>query len=76
MPKVKEPKPQDLAEQLRQAIKACGMTLSQLGKAAGVHKAQLSRFLRQERTLTLTAATKLCAFLQLTLTGPAHSQEK
>ena len=76
MPKAKEPKPQDLAEQLRQAIKACGMTLSQLGKAAGVHKAQLSRFLRQERTLTLTAATKLCAYLRLTLTALAHQEKE
>jgi transcriptional regulator with XRE-family HTH domain len=61
----------DLADQLRQAIAGCGMSLNQLAVATGLHKAQLSRFLRKERSLQLTAAAKLCAYLGLHLTGSA-----
>lgn len=61
----------DVADQLRHAIGGYGLSLNKLAEATGVHKAQLSRFLRAERTLTLTAAAKLCAYLGLYLTGPA-----
>jgi transcriptional regulator with XRE-family HTH domain len=64
------PKSLDLADQLRQAIRGCGMSLNQLAKATGVHQGQLSRFLRAERSLTLPAAAKLCTYLGLQLTGP------
>jgi transcriptional regulator with XRE-family HTH domain len=50
------------------------MSLNQLAKATGVHQAQLSRFLRKERSLQLTAAAKLCAYLGLHLTGPARDE--
>jgi transcriptional regulator with XRE-family HTH domain len=59
----------DLAEQLRRAIAGCGLSLNQLAAATGVHQAQLSRFMRAERTLTLTAAGKLCVHLGLRLGG-------
>jgi plasmid maintenance system antidote protein VapI len=61
----------DVAEQMRQAIRGCGMSLNKLAEATGVHKAQLSRFLRAEQSLTLKAAAKLCSYLGLRLTGPA-----
>jgi len=61
-------KPPDLADQLRRAITGCGLSLNQLATATRVHKAQLSRFLRAERSLTLTAAAKVCAYLGLRLT--------
>ena len=64
-------RPPDVADQLRRAIASCGMSLNRLAKASGVHQAQLSRFVRAERSLTLTAAAKLCAYLGLYLTGPA-----
>jgi transcriptional regulator with XRE-family HTH domain len=64
-------RPPDIQEQLRQAIAGCGKSLNDLARATGVHKAQLSRFLRGERTLTLKAAAKVCAHLGLRLTGPA-----
>ena len=67
-------KPPDLADQLRRAIGGCGMSLNQLAKATGVNKAQLSRFIREERSLTLPAAAKLCAYLGLSLTGPAFDE--
>jgi len=74
--KPKEPKPLDLADQLRQAIARCGLSLNQLAKETGVHQAQLSRFMRVERSLILTAAAKLCTFLELRLTGPALDKQK
>jgi transcriptional regulator with XRE-family HTH domain len=57
----------DLAKQLRDAITHSGLSVSQLGKAARVDAARLSRFLRGERDLTLTAATQLCRVLGLRL---------
>jgi transcriptional regulator with XRE-family HTH domain len=68
--------PPDLADQLRQAITGCGLSLNQLARATGVHVAQLSRFVRKERSLQLTAAAKLCTYLGLRLTGPALDVEE
>lgn len=67
----RKPKPLDLAGQLRRAIAGCGLSLNQLAAAAGLHRSQLSRFMRGERTLTLVAAAEVCASLGLALTGPA-----
>jgi transcriptional regulator with XRE-family HTH domain len=61
----------DIEDQLRRAVARSGMSLNRLGRAVGVNQSQLSRFLRGERSLTLTAAAKLCTFLGLRLTGPA-----
>jgi transcriptional regulator with XRE-family HTH domain len=69
--KQKRAQPPDVADQLRRAITGCGLSLNQLAEATGVHKAQLSRFLRDERSLQLRAVVKLCAHLGLSLTGPA-----
>jgi DNA-binding Xre family transcriptional regulator len=63
-------RPPSLADQLRRAIAGCGMSLNQLAKTTGVHQAQLSRFMRAERSLTLTAVDRLCAHLELRLVGP------
>jgi hypothetical protein len=67
----KDTKPPDLADQLRQAIAGCGRSLNRLAKETGVNKSQLSRFMRNERSLTMLAAAKLCAHLGFYLTGPA-----
>jgi plasmid maintenance system antidote protein VapI len=67
----KRRKAPDVADQMRQAIRGCGLSLNKLAEATGVHKAQLSRFLRSEQSLTLKAASKLCNYLGLRLTGPA-----
>lgn len=69
-PKRRQAGPLDLADQLRQAIAGSGTSLNQLAKLTGVHQAQLSRFLRKERSLTLPAVCRLCAHLGLSLTGP------
>jgi transcriptional regulator with XRE-family HTH domain len=72
----KQDRPPDLIEQLRRALAASGVSMNRLGKEAGVNQAQLSRFLRGERTLTLTTAARLCAYLGLRLVGPALDDEE
>jgi transcriptional regulator with XRE-family HTH domain len=62
-----------LAEELQRAIAASGMSLNQIGKASGVSQAQLSRFMRGARTLTLPAADRLCGFFNLRLTRVPRS---
>jgi transcriptional regulator with XRE-family HTH domain len=62
-------KPPDLADELRRAIKMSGLSLNQLAKETGVHQAQLSRFVRGKRTITVSAAAKVCSYLGLRLTG-------
>jgi transcriptional regulator with XRE-family HTH domain len=59
-----------LVESLREAIRNSGMSISELGRKAGVSQPQLSRFLNGERTLTLPAAAKVCQTLGLRLIGP------
>jgi plasmid maintenance system antidote protein VapI len=63
----KRRKAPDVADQMRQAIRGCGLSLNKLADATGVHKAQLSRFLRSEQSLTLKAAVKLCNYMGLHL---------
>lgn len=59
--------PLPLVDELQQAIRESGLSLNQIGKQTGVSEAQLSRFVRGQRTLTLPAAAKLCVFLGLRL---------
>jgi transcriptional regulator with XRE-family HTH domain len=72
----KRSEPPDIADQLRRAVAGCGMSLNRLAKETGVHPAQLSRFLRKERSLQLTAAAKLCTYLGLSLTGPTLEEKE
>lgn len=58
------------------SITGCGMSLTRLAKETGVHKAQLSQLLREELSLQLAAAAKMCATLGLQLTGPALGRQK
>ena len=57
----------DLAEQLRDAIGASGLSLNELGKRCDVNHTMLSRFMRGERTLTLPVVSRLCGELGLRL---------
>jgi transcriptional regulator with XRE-family HTH domain len=56
-----------LIEVLKDAIRESGQSLTQLGKASRVSPGQLSRFMRDERSLSLEATEKVCTFLRLTL---------
>jgi transcriptional regulator with XRE-family HTH domain len=78
MAKAKEKKasPPDVAEQLRRAVAGCGLSLNGLARETGVSAGQLSRFLRGERTLTLKAAARLCAYLKLSLAGPELDEKE
>jgi len=57
----------DVVEQLRDAIRESGQTLTQLAKLAGLDSGRLSRFMRGERDLTFGGASKLCSALRLVL---------
>ena len=57
-------------DQLRVEMRDFGLNLSQVAQATGIDPSRLSRFLRAERTLTLPAVVKLCAFLGMSLTAP------
>jgi len=53
----------NMTDALRIAIRTDGRSLNALGRAAGVDPGVLSRFLRDERTLTLSTADQICAGL-------------
>ena len=57
----------DLETQLKEAIKASGMNQPQLAELSGVNQGQISRFVNDERTLTLESASKIAEVLKLEL---------
>jgi transcriptional regulator with XRE-family HTH domain len=59
--------PERLTLTLQEAIRDSGLSLKALAERAGMDIGQLSRFMRNERTITLPAAAKLCAVLGLEL---------
>jgi transcriptional regulator with XRE-family HTH domain len=68
-----------VVEQLREAITQSGIPLNQLSKASGVHRSQLSRFLRGERDISLEGASAICQALGLELahtTAPSAEKAK
>jgi len=64
-------KPTELEKKLIDAIKATGLSQSELARLAGVNQGTLSRFLADNsvgrRTLSLPTADKLCRILGLKL---------
>ena len=72
----KEQSEAPLAVELQQIILGSGMSLNQLGKETGVSQAQLSRFVRGNRTLTLPAVDKICSFFGLKLVRKAKEAGK
>jgi transcriptional regulator with XRE-family HTH domain len=52
-----------LIDQLQQAIRDSGLSLNKLAEQAGLTDSQLSRFMRNERALSLTSAEKVCQVL-------------
>jgi transcriptional regulator with XRE-family HTH domain len=57
-----------LTGQLREAITASGLSLNKISAASGVGRDRLSRFVRGERDLTLSAAERICEALRYELT--------
>jgi len=53
--------------ELRKAIVKSGYTQNQLSELSGVNRAQINRFVKGERTLTLESAEKIAKVLKLEL---------
>jgi transcriptional regulator with XRE-family HTH domain len=65
-----------LTDQIREALGQTGRSLNQLSSQCGIDRGRLSRFLRGERDLTLTAASALCGTLGLFLTAKKDGNAK
>lgn len=57
----------NIIEILRKAIEDSGYSQNQLSKLSGVNRAQINRFVKGERTLTLESAEKIAKVLKLEL---------
>jgi len=57
----------DLIKQMRDAIRNSGLPVVEIARQAGISQGQLSRFMRNQRTLTLPVAEKVCDVLGLEL---------
>lgn len=57
----------DLEATIRLAVESCDLSLYALAKMADIDASQLSRFVRQERSISLPAAGRLCVALGLEL---------
>jgi plasmid maintenance system antidote protein VapI len=56
-----------LADTLRRAILASGLSVTALAREAGIAQPVLHRFMSRERDLTLRVADRLVAYLELEL---------
>lgn len=54
-----------MSEALKAAMRKTGRSINELGRDAGIDPGVVSRFLRDERTLTLRTADQICAGLGL-----------
>ena len=57
----------DLAEQLRAAVRAAGLTMYGLARDAGIDRSVAVRFMNRETGLNLNSASKICRLLDLEL---------
>jgi transcriptional regulator with XRE-family HTH domain len=62
-----EPDPSDLESIIKKIVEESGMSQKAIGLASGVAPAQLSRFMRGERSLTLATASALAKSLGFTI---------
>jgi transcriptional regulator with XRE-family HTH domain len=61
-----------LTDTIQQAIRESGISLNELSKQTGVSTPQLSRFMRGERSLTLSYADKLVSFFGIEVKLPTQ----
>lgn len=52
---------------IQDAIQKSGMTLAEISEQSGIDRSQLSRFMRNQRNLTITTAEKVGTLLGLEL---------
>jgi transcriptional regulator with XRE-family HTH domain len=57
-------------------VRRTGLPVLEIARKAGVSQGQLSRFMRDERTLTLPVAEKVCRVLGLSLTSAKDRNPK
>jgi transcriptional regulator with XRE-family HTH domain len=65
-----------LSEQIRQAVRDCGLTRYAISKATGIAESTLSRFVAGERGLPLKTLDRLADFLDLNITTGKHRRTK
>ena len=63
----KRPQHQMIDEQLKKAIKSSGQSLYQIAKGSDVGLPILFRFTKGQRTIRITTAAKIAAYLRLEL---------
>jgi plasmid maintenance system antidote protein VapI len=67
MSKKNATKQPDLTEQLRQAIADSGLTGYRIAADAGVDRGLMTRFINGDRGITLAVASRIAAYLGLSL---------
>lgn len=65
-----------LSEQIRRAIRDCGMTRYVISKATGIAQETLSRFMSGERGLPMKTLDTLADFLDLNITVGTRAARK
>lgn len=65
--RMSDKKPTEWKNILQEAIRQSGMTVTSIAEQSGVDQGQLSRFMRNERNLTITTAEKVGTLLGLEL---------
>ncbi len=68
--------PKTLTEQLRAAVKNCGMTLGELRAATGIDRAALSRFINGHRGVSMEAMDALGVLLGLRIVANKPKTKK
>ena len=66
----------DLTLAIQLAIRQSGLPQLEIARRAGITAGQLSRFMRNERTLTLPVASKVCRIVGMKLTPVAKRKGK
>jgi len=70
-----EKKQAKVGDQVRKAVRECGLSLGALSRASGVHISALSRFLSRERGLSMMALDRLGLVLHLRIVMAGKAKE-
>ena len=66
----------DMSDQVRQAIRNCGMTQYAIAKATGITKGALSRFMAGERDMNLRTLQRIAPAIGVSLTVKKPNRSK
>jgi transcriptional regulator with XRE-family HTH domain len=75
MPKKETP---TLVDQIREAIHESGLGIREIGRMSGIEPSRISRFIRGERSIDVSAASAICQALgyHLAKDAPATPKKK